>query len=64
MVRIHPIGCLIIVIWCAFAVMSQNAAAAKNESELKDGEEGAAEAEVAEETPPPEELQEVDPPEP
>lgn len=65
MVRIHPIGCLIIIIWCAFAVISQNAVAAKNESELKEGEEETKGVQFAEDVPQPEEEPpEVDSPEP
>lgn len=30
--RIHPLGVIIIVIWCAIAVISQNMAAAQNEA--------------------------------
>lgn len=38
MVRIHPLGCIIIVVWCAFAVMSQNLVAAKNIEEMENSQ--------------------------
>lgn len=34
MVKIHPFGILVIVLWCAMAVISQSIVAAQNEEAL------------------------------